>query len=123
MPRNGLQLKSYLSTPTKSSAREVYVEREAALGEFAASIAFEVNQPLATIAVNGQATLGWLDRKDPHLDEVRTLAGRIVADALRAGDIISRLWVLASIAEERPAPRTDSLPYQIGAEHYSVWAL
>jgi two-component system sensor kinase FixL len=112
-----------MSTSTTSRDCEIYVERDTTLGEFAASIAFDVGQPLAAISFNGQASLGWLDRNPPDLDEVRTIAARIVADALRAGDIISRLWALAAIAEERHAPRDDSLPYQIGAARDSVRAL
>jgi C4-dicarboxylate-specific signal transduction histidine kinase len=101
-----------MSTSTTSRDCEIYVARDATLGEFAASIAFEVGQPLAAISLDGQACLRWLDRQPADLDEVRTLATRIVADALRAGDIVSRLWVLAAIAEERLAPRTDSPRYQ-----------
>jgi len=112
-----------MSASITSRDCEIYAERDTTLGEFAASIAFDVAQPLAAIAVNGQASLGCLDRKPPDLDEVRTLATLIVADALKAGDIISRLWVLAAIAEERLAPPIDRLRYQIGAAHDSVRAL
>jgi C4-dicarboxylate-specific signal transduction histidine kinase len=112
-----------MSISTTSRAGEVYTARDATLGEFAASIAFEVGQPLAAISFNGGASLAWLDRNAPDLDEVRTLAARIVADALRAGDIVSRLWVLAAMAERRLAPPTDSLLYPIGAAHDSVRAL
>jgi C4-dicarboxylate-specific signal transduction histidine kinase len=98
-----------------SRACEIYTAQDATLGEFAASIAFELGQPLAAISFNGGASLAWLDQNPPDLDEVRTLAARIVADALRVGDIVSRLWVLAAMAERGVAPRTDSQPYPIGA--------
>jgi two-component system sensor kinase FixL len=112
-----------MSISTTSHACETYTARDATLGELAESIAYEVGQPLAAISFNGRASLAWLDRNPPDLDEVRTLAARIVADALRAGDIVSRLWVLAEMAEGRLAPRTDSLPYPMGAAHDSVRAL
>ena len=41
------------------------------LGELAASIAHEVNQPLAAIVTNGEVGLRWLDREVPDLAEVR----------------------------------------------------
>jgi C4-dicarboxylate-specific signal transduction histidine kinase len=112
-----------MSTSTTSRPCGIHTARDTTLGGFAASIAFEVGQPLAAISFNSGASLAWLDRNPPDLDEVRTLAARIVADALRAGDIVSRLWVLAAMAERGLAPRTDSLPYLIGAEHDSIRAL
>jgi signal transduction histidine kinase len=73
-----------------------HAARVATLGELAASIAHEVNQPLTAISVNGEASLRWLDREPPDVDEVRDLAGRIVADAHRAGDIIARIRNMAA---------------------------
>jgi signal transduction histidine kinase len=78
-----------------------HASRVATLGELTASIAHEVNQPLASILVNGQASLRWLDREPPDVEEVRTLAARIVADARRAGDIISRVRSMATQKEPR----------------------
>ncbi|PSJ40619.1 sensor histidine kinase [Allosphingosinicella deserti] len=73
------------------------------LGEFTASIAHEVNQPLAAIATNGEAGLRWLDRPEPDIEEVRSLSARIVADARRAAEIIGRV---RAMAEQRPPQRT-----------------
>ena len=112
-----------MSISTTSRAREIHTTRDATLGEFVESIAFEAGQPLAAISFNGRASLGWLDQDPPDLDEVRTLAARIIADALRADDIVSRLWVLAAMAETRLALWTDNLPYLNGAAHDSVRAL
>ena len=112
-----------MSSSTTSRAYEVYTAGDETLGELAASIAFEAGQLLAAISFNGAASLAWLDRNPPDLDEVRTLAARIAADTLKAGDIVSRLWVLAAMAERGIAPRTDSLPYPIGAARDSVRAL
>src|SRR5882762_8279758 len=65
------------------------------LGELTASIAHEVNQPLAAIATNGEAGLLWLGRSPPNVAEARELTKRIVADAQRAADIIKGLRALA----------------------------
>jgi PAS domain S-box-containing protein len=73
-----------------------HAARVAVLGELAASIAHEVNQPLAAIATNGEAGLRWLDRPVPEIDEVRALTGRIVADARRASDIIARIKAMSA---------------------------
>lgn len=70
--------------------------RVAMLGEMAASIAHEVNQPLAAIATSGAACLRWLNRAQPDLDEVRDLAGRVVSDAQRAAGIIARVRDMAA---------------------------
>ena len=65
------------------------------LGELAASIAHEINQPLTAIATSGNACLRWLDRTPPDLDAARHAAARIVQDAHRAGDVIRGLRALA----------------------------
>ena len=72
-----------------------HASRVATLGELTASIAHEVNQPLTAIAIGGETALRWLSRPEPDLDEVRDLAGRIVDDARRAADIISRIRDMA----------------------------
>lgn len=74
--------------------------RVSMLGELMASIAHEVNQPLAAIRTNGEATLRWLDLPEPNVEEVRLLAKRIVNDAQRASTIISRI---RSMARHSPA--------------------
>ncbi|MFV3129021.1 PAS domain-containing sensor histidine kinase [Niveispirillum sp. KHB5.9] len=70
--------------------------RVAMLGELAASIAHEVNQPLAAISASGSACLRWLARPEPDLAEVRELAGRVVSDAQRAAGIIARVRDMAA---------------------------
>ncbi len=70
--------------------------RIATLGELTASIAHEVNQPLAAIATNGEAGLRWLSRPEPDIEEVRQLNARMVADARRAADIIKRIRGIAT---------------------------
>jgi signal transduction histidine kinase len=65
------------------------------MGELAASIAHEVNQPLAGIVINGNACLRWLAGESPNLAEAREAAQRIIRDGTRASDIISRIRALA----------------------------
>jgi PAS domain S-box-containing protein len=72
-----------------------HASRVATLGELTASIAHEVNQPLTAIAIGGETALRWLSRPAPDLDEVRDLARRMVTDAQRAADIISRIRDMA----------------------------
>lgn len=72
-----------------------HAARVSTLGELTASIAHEVNQPLAAIAASGQAALRWLNRSEPDLGEVVELAGDIVADARRASEIIARIRGMA----------------------------
>jgi PAS domain S-box-containing protein len=76
-----------------------HAARVSMLGELTASIAHEVNQPLAAIATNASAGLRWLNRAEPDLAEVRALTANIVADARRAGDIIARVRGMAAHRE------------------------
>ena len=55
-----------------------------------------MNQPLAAITTNASAGLRWLDRAQPNLEEVKTLATRIALDAQRAADIIARIRGMAT---------------------------
>lgn len=68
-----------------------HVSRVSTLGQMAASIAHEINQPLAGIVLNGNASLRWLAGESPNLDEAREATRRIVRDGQRAGDVITRL--------------------------------
>jgi PAS domain S-box-containing protein len=90
--------------------REVQMEllhanRVATTGQLTASIAHEVNQPIAAAVTNAQAALRWLDARPPDLDEVRQALARIVRDAYRAGDVIGRIRDLI----KKAPPRTNSV--------------
>ncbi|PZQ64281.1 MAG: PAS domain-containing sensor histidine kinase [Phenylobacterium zucineum] len=85
-------------------AEFAHAARVSMLGELTASIAHEVNQPLAAIATNGSAGLRWLARPEPDLGEVKALTGRIVADAQRAADIIARVRGMAMRHEPEMSP-------------------
>lgn len=86
-----------------------HATRVATLGEMSASIAHEVNQPLASIVANGEAGLRWLNRKEPVLAEVDSAMKRIVRDATRASEVVQRLRALARKApvEKQPLDLND----------------
>jgi C4-dicarboxylate-specific signal transduction histidine kinase len=65
------------------------------MGELVASIAHEINQPLAAIATNADACLRWLNREKPDLDEARDAVTRIRRGADQAGNVIRGLRALA----------------------------
>ena len=81
-----------------AQAALAHASRVSTLGEMGASIAHEVNQPLAGIVTNGEAGLRWLDRKQPELGEVRGAMERMIRDAKRAGEVVQRLRALAAKA-------------------------
>jgi signal transduction histidine kinase len=83
-----------------------HVTRVMTMGELAASIAHEVNQPLAGVVINGNACLRWLAGESPNLAEAREAAQRIIRDGTRASEIISRIRALAK-KTSTPAERVD----------------
>jgi signal transduction histidine kinase len=80
-----------------------HVTRVTTLGELAASIAHEINQPLAAIVADADASLNWLARADPDLDRVRDALAGIVKDGYRAGEVIQRIRQLATKTEPQKA--------------------
>jgi PAS domain S-box-containing protein len=78
-----------------------HASRVATMGQLTASIAHEVNQPIAATVINAQAALRWLDVRPPDLEEVRQALDRIVKDANRAGDVIGRVRELIKKAPTR----------------------
>jgi PAS domain S-box-containing protein len=81
---------------SKAQAELAHITRVMTMGELAASIAHEVNQPLSGIVINGNTCLRWLAASPPNLDEAREAARRIVRDGKRAGDVIARIRALAT---------------------------
>lgn len=79
----------------KTQADLAHVTRMTTMGELTASIAHEVNQPLAAVVTNGEAGLRWLTRDVPDLGEVRTSVERMISNAQRASDVIARLRALS----------------------------
>jgi PAS domain S-box-containing protein len=71
-----------------------HANRFATMGQLSASIAHEINQPIAAVIANANAGLRWLGAQRPDLDEVRQALGRIVRDGTRAGEVIRRIRAL-----------------------------
>jgi PAS domain S-box-containing protein len=67
------------------------VSRVNTMGELTASLAHEVNQPIAAASTNANTCLRWLAADTPNIEEARAAAMRIVTDVKRAGEIISRI--------------------------------
>jgi PAS domain S-box-containing protein len=67
------------------------VSRVTTMGELTASLAHEVNQPIAAASTNANTCLRWLAGDTPNIEEARAAAMRIVKDGKRAGEIISRI--------------------------------
>jgi len=67
------------------------VSRVTTMGELTASLAHEVNQPIAAAVTDANTCLRWLSRDQPDVDEARQAASRLVKDATRASEIISRV--------------------------------
>jgi PAS domain S-box-containing protein len=65
--------------------------RVTTMGELTASLAHEVNQPIAAAATDANTCLRWLARDQPDLEEARAAASRVVKDAARAAEIMSRI--------------------------------
>ncbi|MBK3745384.1 GHKL domain-containing protein [Paraburkholderia aspalathi] len=84
-------------------AREhmVHMARVMVLGELTASIAHEINQPLAALTTSGHACMRWLAAKPPNIDKAQKAVARIVRDATRASEIIGRV---RSLVRREPTP-------------------
>src|SRR5207302_5160544 len=67
------------------------VNRVTTMAELTASLAHEVNQPIAAAVINAHACLRWLAGDTPNLEEARAAAMRLVQDGTRAADIIGRI--------------------------------
>jgi PAS domain S-box-containing protein len=80
----------------KARSELAHVARVTSLGVLTASIAHEVNQPLAAIITNGETGLRWLARSDLDVEKVQNIIRRVVADARRASEIIDRIRAMAT---------------------------
>jgi PAS domain S-box-containing protein len=86
-------------------AELAHIDRVSMMGQLAASIAHEVNQPLSGIVSNGSACLRWLAGDQPNVEEVREAVRDIVRDGKRAGEIIARIRAMT----KRTAPPREKL--------------
>lgn len=89
----------------QTSAELAHAARVSTLGQLAASIAHEVNQPLTAIITFGKSGKRWLSRPEPDLAEVAGCLDRIVGNGTRAADVIGRVRALA----RKTAPQAELL--------------
>jgi PAS domain S-box-containing protein len=78
----------------QAQADLAHVSRVTTMGELTASLAHEVNQPIAAAVTDANTCLRWLTRDHPDLEEAREAASRMAKDATRAAEIISRVRLL-----------------------------
>jgi PAS domain S-box-containing protein len=88
----------------QTQAELARVARVTMMGELTASIAHEVNQPLAAVVTNANATARWLAADPPNLHEAREGVRRIVRDGNRAGEVIARIRAFLKKSEPMRAP-------------------
>lgn len=89
----------------EARAQLVRIARVTSLGELTASIAHEVNQPLAGIATSGNASMRWLKQSPPNIEKAIRSIERIIGDANRASEVIQRIRSLA----RSEAPRRERI--------------
>ena len=78
-----------------------HVNRVTTMGQLTASIAHEVNQPIAAAVTNAYAALRWLRASPPDLEEVRQSLGQVIENGRRAGDVIDGIRALVKKAPPR----------------------
>ena len=78
----------------QAQADLAHVSRVTTMGELTASLAHEVNQPITAAITDANACVRWLTRDSPDVEEARAAALRMVQDAVRAADIVSRVRLL-----------------------------
>jgi C4-dicarboxylate-specific signal transduction histidine kinase len=88
----------------KAQAELAHVTRVTTLGELTASIAHEVNQPLAAVLANAEACLRWLNRETPDLDGARRSVEWVIDDGNRAIEVIRRVRALAKKTDIEKVP-------------------
>ena len=78
----------------QAQADLAHISRVTTMGELAASLAHEINQPIAAAITNANTCLRWLASARPDVEEAREAASRIIKDGTRAADIIKRIRLL-----------------------------
>ncbi len=84
-----------------SQTELAHLSRVLTMGELTASIAHEVNQPIAAVVNYGHACLEWLSAEPPDIEEARQAAENIIRDGTRAGSVIGQIRAL--FKKELPA--------------------
>ena len=85
----------------QAQADLTHANRVSSMGELTASLAHEVNQPIAAAITDANTCLRWLMRDYPDVEEARAAASRIVQDGRRAGEIVNRVRLLFEKGTQR----------------------
>ena len=88
----------------QAAAELAHANRIATMGQLSASIAHEVNQPIAALLTNAETAVRWLARQPPNLEKAKPLIDRIISDGKRAADIVSRI---RDFSKKAPARKED----------------
>jgi PAS domain S-box-containing protein len=102
--REGVAFVVDLTDRKRAEAELAHANRVATMGQLTASIAHEVNQPIAAALVNAGTALRWLARQPPNLEETSEAIDRIIKDGKRAADIVSRI---RDFSKKAPARKED----------------
>jgi PAS domain S-box-containing protein len=89
--RQGVAFVVDLTERKRAEAELAHANRVATMGQLTASIAHEVNQPVAALLTNAETALRWLAHQPPNLEKAKPLIDRIVSDGKRTADIVSRI--------------------------------
>ena len=99
----------------KANADLAHITRVMTMGELAASIAHEINQPLAAVVTNADACMEWLSREPPNLEEARVAVDCIAQDGTRASEVIRHIRAMFTKANpERIRVHVNELIREIG---------
>ncbi len=82
------------------NAELMRVARVSALGTFASSIAHEINQPLAAVVINCEASMRWLAKTPSNNEAAVEAMQRVGRDALRASEVVGRMRALVTRQEQ-----------------------
>jgi signal transduction histidine kinase len=99
-----VKIQSSKVAASEAQSQLAHVVRVTTLGELAASIAHEVNQPLAAAVINGNACLEWLAANPPNFDEARRAAALLVEDTHRASHILAQVRALTKGSTSEKGP-------------------
>ncbi len=93
-----------LTERKRAEAELAHANRVATMGQLTASIAHEVNQPIAAALMNAGSAARWLARQPPNLEEAKQAIDHIVKDGRRAADVVSRI---RNFSQKAPAQKGD----------------
>jgi PAS domain S-box-containing protein len=100
----------------KANADLAHITRVMTMGELAASIAHEINQPLAAVVTNADACMVWLSSEPPNLEEARAAVDCIAQDGTRASEVIRHIRAMfTKDTPERTRVQVNELIREVGA--------